>query len=50
MGGGGLKPGQAFAGTAFAQQRPVRTDDYLADDRFLRDDAARAFVESTGIR
>jgi GAF domain-containing protein len=47
---GGLKPGQAVAGTAFAQQRPVRTDDYLADDRFLRDDAARAFVESTGIR
>ena len=26
---GGLKPGQAVAGTAFAEQRPVRTDDYL---------------------
>jgi PAS domain S-box-containing protein len=47
---GGLKAGQAVAGTAFAQQRPVRTDDYLADDRFARDDPARAFVESTGIR
>ena len=36
---GGLKPGQAVAGTAFAEQRPVRTDDYLADDRFVHDDA-----------
>ncbi len=47
---GGLRPGQAVAGTAFAEQRAVRTDDYLDDDRFVRDDAARAFVESTGIR
>ena len=47
---GGLKPGQAVAGTAFAEQRPVRTDDYLADDRFIRDDAARDFVKQTGIR
>ena len=31
---GGLKPGQAVAGTAFAEQRAVRTDDYLEDDRF----------------
>ena len=47
---GGLKPGQAVAGTAFAEQRAVRTDDYLVDERFVRDDAAREFVESTGIR
>jgi PAS domain S-box-containing protein len=47
---GGLKPGQAVAGTAFAEQRPVRTDDYLADDRFERDGPARTFVEQTGIR
>ena len=42
---GGLKPGQAVAGTAFAEQRPVRTDDYLIDDRFVHDDAAAAFVD-----
>jgi PAS domain S-box-containing protein len=47
---GGLRPGQAVAGTAFAEQRPARTDDYLADDRFARDDQARAFVERSGIR
>ena len=47
---GGLKPGQAVAGTAFAEQRAVHTDDYLVDDRFVRDDPAREFVASTGIR
>ncbi len=47
---GGLKPGQAVAGTSFAEQRPARTDDYLEDERFLRDDLARAFVEQSGIR
>ena len=47
---GGLKPGQAVAGTAFLEQRPARTDDYLADERFVRDDAARTFVEDVGIR
>jgi PAS domain S-box-containing protein len=47
---GGLKPGQAVAGTAFVEQRPVRTDDYLQDDRFIRDDPAREFVKRTGIR
>ena len=47
---GGLKPGQAVAGTAFAEQRPARTDDYLADERFLRDDLARDFVDASGIR
>ena len=44
---GGLKPGQAVAGTAFAEQRAVHTDDYLVDDRFVRDDPAREFVAST---
>ena len=47
---GGLKPGQAVAGTAFAEQRPVRTDDYLIDDRFVHDDGAAAFVTDAGIR
>ena len=46
----GLKSGQAVAGTAFAEQRPARTDDYLADERFLRDDLARDFVDTSGIR
>jgi PAS domain S-box-containing protein len=47
---GGLRPGQAVAGTAFAEQRPVRSDDFLEDERFRHDDAVRAFVRSTGIR
>ncbi len=47
---GGLRPGQAVAGTAFAEQRPARTDDYLTDERFTRDDQARTFVERAGIR
>ena len=47
---GGLKPGQAVAGTAFSEQRPVRTDDYLTDDRFEHDDGAHAFVLDAGIR
>ena len=48
---GGLKPGQAVAGTAFAEQRPVRTDDYLVDERFVRDDAgARVRRRRPGIR
>ncbi len=47
---GGLKPGQAVAGTAFAEQRPVRTDDYIADDRFVHDDLAHQFVLDSGIR
>jgi PAS domain S-box-containing protein len=46
----GLKPGQAVSGTAFAEQRPARTDDYLVDDRFLRDNRAREFVSTSGIR
>jgi PAS domain S-box-containing protein len=47
---GGLKPGQAVAGTAFAEQRTARTDDYLTDERFARDDMARAWVKQSGIR
>ena len=46
----GLKPGQAVAGTAFAEQRPARTDDYLVDERFQQDDPAREFVRGSGIR
>ena len=47
---GGLKSGQAVAGTAFAEGRAARTDDYLADDRFVRDDLAHDFVKQSGIR
>jgi PAS domain S-box-containing protein len=47
---GGLKANQAVAGTAFAEQRPIRTDDYLADERFVKDDGATRFVRETGIR
>jgi PAS domain S-box-containing protein len=47
---GGLRPGQAVAGTAFAERRPARTDDYLDDDRFVHDDPAHAFVTDAGIR
>ncbi len=47
---GGLRSGQAVAGTAFAEQRPARTDDYLTDERFRHDDQARSFVRESGIR
>lgn len=47
---GGLKAGQAVSGTAFSEQRPARTDDYLSDGRFAIDDQARAFVQQAGIR
>jgi PAS domain S-box-containing protein len=47
---GGLRPGQAVAGTAFTAGRPVRTDDYLEDDRFDHGDDAQAFVVEAGIR
>jgi PAS domain S-box-containing protein len=46
----GLKSGQAVSGAAYATQRPVRTDDYLVDDRFAGDDNARSFIVDTGIR
>src|SRR4029079_14956037 len=48
--GGGLKSGEAVAGTAYAEQRPVRIDDYLTDERFQDDNPARQFVIDTGIR
>ena len=46
----GRRPGDAVTGRAFAEQRPVRTDDYLEDDRFEHDDRSRAFVADTGLR
>ena len=47
---GGLKPRQAVAGLAFAEQRPVMTADYLADDRFETTPEIEAFVRRAGIR
>ena len=47
---GGLKPRQAVAGLAFAEQRPVMTADYLADDRFETTPEIEAFVRKAGIR
>jgi GAF domain-containing protein len=46
----GLKSGQAVSGRAFETQLPVRTDDYLVDERFDRDENARSFIIDTGIR
>jgi PAS domain S-box-containing protein len=47
---GGLKPGQAVAGLAFAEQRAVLTRDYLADERFDHTDEIDSFIRSAGIR
>ena len=47
---GGLKPRQAVAGLAFAEQRPIVTADYLADDRFETTPEIEAFIRSSGIR
>ena len=47
---GGLKPRQAVAGLAFAEQRPIMTEDYLADDRFETTPDIEAFVRKAGIR
>ena len=47
---GGLKPRQAVAGLAFAEQRPVMTADYLADERFVTTPEIEAFVRKAGIR
>ncbi len=47
---GGLKPGQAVAGLAFAQQRAILTRDYLADDRFDHTEEIDDFIKSVGIR
>ena len=47
---GGLKPGQAVAGLAYAEQRPILTRDYLADDRFDHTEEIDAFIRQVGIR
>ncbi len=47
---GGLKPGQAVAGLAFAEQRAILTRDYLDDDRFEQTEEIDAFVRQMGIR
>ena len=47
---GGLKPRQAVAGLAFHEQRPVMTEDFLADDRFDTTPEIEAFVREAGIR
>ncbi len=47
---GGLKPRQAVAGLAFAEQKPIMTQDYLADDRFETTPEIEAFVRKAGIR
>ena len=44
------KPRQAVAGLAFAEQRPIMTEDYLADDRFDTTPEIEAFVRKAGIR
>jgi PAS domain S-box-containing protein len=46
----GIKSGQAVAGLAFAEQRPIMTPDYLADDRFETTPAIEAFIHAAGIR
>ncbi len=43
---GGLKPGQAVAGLAFAEQRAILTRDYLADDRFDHTQEIDAFIKA----
>ncbi len=47
---GGLKPRQAVAGLAFAEQRAVMTEDFLTDDRFDKTEEIEAFVRKAGIR
>ncbi len=47
---GGIKPGQAVAGLAFAHQRPYMTPDYLADDRFETTPGIETFIRAAGIR
>ncbi len=47
---GGLKPRQAVAGLAYAEQRPVMTEDFLADERFEKTPDIEAFVRRAGIR
>ena len=47
---GGLKPGQAVAGLAYAEQRAILTRDYLEDDRFDHSEEIDAFIKKVGIR
>ena len=47
---GGIKPGQAVAGLAFADQRPYMTADYLADSRFETTPGIEKFIRKAGIR
>jgi PAS domain S-box-containing protein len=47
---GGIKPGQAVAGLAFADQRPYMTADYLADSRFETSPGIEKFIRKAGIR
>ncbi|HEX2470999.1 MAG TPA: GAF domain-containing protein [Candidatus Limnocylindrales bacterium] len=47
---GGIKPGQAVAGLAFAEQRPQMTADLLADDRFQTTPGIERFIRDAGIR
>jgi PAS domain S-box-containing protein len=46
----GIKSGEAVAGRAFAEQRPIMTPDYLADDRFQAAPRIEAFIRAAGIR
>ena len=46
----GLKPRQAVAGLAFAEQAPVMTEDFLTDTRFETTPEIEAFVRRAGIR
>ncbi len=47
---GGLKPGQAVAGMAFADQRAVLTTDYLTDERFDHSKEIDSFIKRMRIR
>ncbi len=47
---GGLKPRQAVAGLAYAEQRPIMTEDFLQDERFETTPEIEAFVRQAGIR
>ena len=47
---GGLKPREAVAGLAFAEQVPIMTEDFLADPRFDPTTDVAAFVRRAGIR
>jgi PAS domain S-box-containing protein len=47
---GGLRPRQAVAGLAFAEQAAVMTEDFLSDDRFETTPEIEAFVRAAGIR